>query len=190
MDKISLFILLVLCSSAAVASTPSCLGGACIDKKQLTEADITQKFGSSYFKSVSKYDKSSSFCFQLESRDGRYYLEITTGDPNQFNNFSKIKYSSATICKSNKNSHLEEKLKTTEGITLGSRIEDLQKIYGVPTWTMTPPKKPYIDDFFGAKSKYEVDSIILYAAKKDESLFSFFYLSKGIIVGIEMTTQP
>lgn len=190
MNRIIYLVLLAIFSRVASGSTPSCLGEACIDRKPLNEVEISKKFGKFYSKTISKYDNSSNYCFKLDSKEGTFYLEVIVGDSKTFSNFSGMKYSSAKICINDKPTHVKNKLQTSEGITLGSTVEDLLKTYGKPTWHEKTPVKAHYDDFFGAKSKFEVDSIICFAAGEKETLASLFYISKGVVVGIEISTSP
>lgn len=174
----------------ASGSTPSCLGEACIEKKPLTEVEISEKFGKSFSRSVSKIDNSSTYCFQFESEDGPFYLKIMVGDQSRYNNFSEIKYSSAKICNNDKTTQSKGKLKTIEGISLGSTVEELRKTYGKPSWTVDSPVEAHYSAFFGEKSEFPVDSIICYAAGENDTLHALFFVSKGIVVGIKISTAP
>lgn len=183
------FLLALLFSTSAIGSTPACLGGVCIDKAQLTEKQIKDRFGKNYSKSITKPDRSIILCFRIKVKDDFFFLKMTIGDAYQYRNYNTMELTAEEICQNEQTTSLKDKVRTKEGITIGSKFEDLLNSYGEPKWILKNPPKVRYNEFFGNR-KVEVDSIVCFDKDKDDSLHALFYLSKGFVVGIEISTLP
>jgi len=183
-----------LAFQTACSEVPKCFAGLCLDGHNIaslpTERDITEKFGSIQKPALGIPHRYSS-CNQIISPDkSKQFINFQFIKDENLLRLISITANNSGLCDRDSNSlTINFSLLTESDIGLGSTEEDVRKKYGEPNFFVENPSDIMLDSGVPRLSKSDKVYIMHYTKDGNSLLTTRFFMSKGSVVGINISAD-